>query len=197
MITFLDLESTGKWDYKAPSDAPHQPRIVQLAFLATEDDGKEIASVSTIIKPDGWKIDPGAQAVHGISDEKAMEVGIGIHFPLDLFICYMSASKAIVAHNIAFDFPLTRQEAIRIYGKEASEEMDGKKQICTMLAAMPICKIPAKFPKRGDPYKWPKLEEACRIILGREPSGAHDALADMRDCKDLYFAMLKTGAIKP
>jgi len=32
-ILFYDTETTGLPDFKAPSDAPHQPRIIQLAVI--------------------------------------------------------------------------------------------------------------------------------------------------------------------
>ena len=40
-----------------------------------------------------------------------------------------------------------------------------------------------------DKFKTPKLEEAIRILLGREHVGAHRAMADAVATKDLYFAM--------
>ncbi len=53
MYLFFDTETTGiPKNYKAPaSDLKNWPRLVQLAWLATDDTGIEIRSAERIVKP--------------------------------------------------------------------------------------------------------------------------------------------------
>ena len=39
-------------------------------------------------------------------------------------------------------------------------------------------------------YKRPSLTETYRHFFGRDFDGAHDAMADVRACRDVYFALL-------
>jgi hypothetical protein len=58
-----------------------------------------------------------------------------------------------------------------------------------------ICKLPSKYP--GE-YKWPRLIEAYRHAFGKDFTGAHDALADVRACKEIYFWLkVQTPVIPP
>lgn len=48
MLVFFDVETTGIPDFKAPSDAPHQPHMVQLGALLVEPDTRiERAAVNS------------------------------------------------------------------------------------------------------------------------------------------------------
>ena len=69
MKCFFDSETNGKADFKAPPEAPHQPRLVQLAAILTTDDCEEVSTINLLVRPDGWTIGPEAEAVHGISTE--------------------------------------------------------------------------------------------------------------------------------
>ena len=60
-----------------------------------------------------------------------------------------------------------------------------------MEATTDICKIP---PPRGSGYKWPKLEEAYRILV--DPvgfEGAHDAMVDVEACRKVFYALKNGG----
>jgi DNA polymerase III epsilon subunit-like protein len=54
-----------------------------------------------------------------------------------------------------------------------------------MKATTSICKLPGKY---GD-YKWPKLQESHLHFFGKEFEGAHDAMADVRACAAVYWAL--------
>ena len=76
-ILFYDTETTGLPDFKAPSEAPHQPHIVQLAALLVDPDSRQtIASMDVIVRPAGWTIPGEVAAVHGITTERAEAVGV-------------------------------------------------------------------------------------------------------------------------
>jgi len=64
-----------------------------------------------------------------------------------------------------------------------STDIHQRKSFCTMKEMTPICKIPGRY----DEFKWPRLTEAYRHAFGGEFGNAHDALADVRACKEIYF----------
>ena len=62
-----------------------------------------------------------------------------------------------------------------------------KVDFCTMLNTVEIVKIPGR---KG--YKWPKLDEAYRILVDPDGfEGAHDALADVKACRKVFYNLKK------
>jgi DNA polymerase-3 subunit epsilon len=181
VIFFFDTETTGKADFRAPAGAKHQPHIVQIAgLLIDECDWSERGSFSYVIKPDGYDIPSEASNIHGITTEMAAKYGVSVHVALSAFDEFKRLSALRVAHNIAFDDLVVSaafQRATQCVGT-----LVGYDSFCTMLAMTPICKFPGNY---GD-YKWPKLQEAYRHAFGTEFQGAHDALADVRACSEVY-----------
>jgi len=73
----------------------------------------------------------------------------------------------------------------------------GRRWVCTMKAATPVCKLPPKVPREDNSYKWPSLDEACEIILKQPPrEGHHTAFEDLDRCRWLYLALKASGAIE-
>jgi DNA polymerase III subunit epsilon len=190
MKLFFDTETTGKADFRAPPDAPHQPRLVQLGALLTDDDGNEVSSVNLIIKPDGFEIPDGAASVHGITTQTAIERGIAIEAVLPVFAQLVSRADIVIAHNIEFDtFVMTGEFLRRDYDETP---FDGAAFFCTMRAMTPICKLPNM--NGYSDFKWPKLQEAHKHCFGVEFESAHDAMADVRACARVYFWLQKQQA---
>lgn len=175
---FFDTETTGKADFRAPATAPQQPRLVQLAALLTDEAGDEVASVNLIIKPAGFEIPLAATEVHGISTEAALLSGVGVHHALALFVALAERADALVAHNIQFDDLVMASEAARF-----DYLMPDRRHFCTMNAMTPICRLPGRY----NGFKWPSLMEAYRHCFRHEFVDAHDALADVRACKAVFF----------
>jgi DNA polymerase III epsilon subunit-like protein len=65
---------------------------------------------------------------------------------------------------------------------------------CLMRAAAPVCKIPSPYEGYEDFYKWPSLEEAYRILLGRESPGSHRALMDAARAGEIAIELHRLGA---
>lgn len=189
---FFDTETTGKADFTAGHQSPYQPRIVQFAALLCDDQGAELGMFSTIIKPDGWRIPAEAAAIHGITTEKAEECGVPILCALSMFSMFAAVADTVVAHNIDFDALVCRSEYFRAGKSARFDERPNK--FCTMKPTTALCKIPhvKRWPGSG-PYKYPKLQEAYPILLGKQLEGAHDALADVRACAEIYFWLVKNG----
>lgn len=189
-IVVLDTETTGLPDWKSPSDAPHQPHLVQLAMVLIDDDGAERNSVSVIIKPDGWTIPPEVSAIHGITHELAMAVGIPEKVAVQLFVSMVYDTGAtVVCHNEPFDSRLMRIAMLR--AGISKEKIDAKayKTFCTMQAATPIVNLPPTAKMLAAGFNKPKsasLSECISFFFNETLEGAHDALVDVRACLRVY-----------
>lgn len=179
MILFFDTETTGKADFRSKPDAPHQPRLVQLGALLTDDGGEEMACIDLIITPEGFTIPESASSIHGITTDVARAYGVGLEVALPAFAQLCTKPHVIVAHNIDFDLLIMRGEYLRASCED--DPFDGAKLFCTMQAMTPICNIPGPYGP-----KWPKLIEAYRHCFGEDFSGAHSAMADVRACARVY-----------
>lgn len=190
MKLFFDTETTGKADFKAPPTAAHQPRIVQLGALLTDDEGKELQSINFIIKPNGFTIPKMASDIHGITDEIANAIGINIEDALGPFSRFWTLAHCVVAHNKGFDLLMLDVESFHM---RKEQWHDAKSDFCTMAAMTTVCKIPGPYG-----FKWPKLQEAHKHAFGTEFEGAHDAMADVRACAAVYFWLQnKVKAVTP
>ena len=175
-ILFFDTETTGKVDFNTAPDRPHQPRLVHFAAMLCDDE-QEIQSCNLIIKPNGWVIPESAIAIHGITTEHALAVGVDCSVARHIYTRWWNASELVVAHNSDFDTRVMDGEFLR-----ATPELPFRDVFCTMRAMTPVCKLPGTY----SDYKWPKLQEAYRHCFGIEFDGAHNALADVRACAKIY-----------
>lgn len=177
MILFFDTETTGKCDFRADPDAPHQPRLVELAALLCSDLGKEVASVSLIVKPDGFEIPEEASQLHGITTEIALARGVEENLALAIFDRFLDMADVAAAHNVDFD------RLVLSRGCHERRRKLANKGVCTMKPMTDYCRLPGHYG-----YKWPTLQEAYQRAFARDFDGAaHSALADVRACKDIYF----------
>lgn len=185
MILFFDTETSGLPDFNKRARDPEQPHIVQLAAIMTDDAGKVMESHNVIIKPDGWKIPKEVADIHGITEEIAA-IGIPEKRAALLLFDMVKKSSLMVAHNVQFDKFLARI-ALRRHDIFTDAEDAWWKLLptfCTMRQTTELCNLPGG---RGNQPKWPKLTEAYRHIFGQEIDGAHDALADVTACMEIYF----------
>jgi DNA polymerase III subunit epsilon len=187
MNLIFDTETTGKAQMRLPADHPSQPRIVQLGAILYDDTRRVVAEMNFLVKPDGWTIPQEATAIHGITTEMCEAYGLKITTVVKLFLALVRRSKLKVAHNRAFDDLLVQGELCRL-GEAAAQDLAdflSHEGHCTMEAATPVLKLPGRF---GD-FKWPNLQEAHQFFMGRGFEGAHDAMADVRACAAVFFAM--------
>jgi len=189
MYLFFDTETTGlPRNYKAPaSDLKNWPRVVQIAWLMTDANGKELRCAEHIIKPNGFTIPIEASKIHGITTEIAIRKGDELGPVLAALSRDIQDASQLVAHNISFDEKIVGAELIRT-GHPNYVEMKPRK--CTMLASTQHCAIPGKYG-----YKWPKLQELYLKLFGSNFEGAHTALADVKACSKCYFKLKQIGLI--
>lgn len=160
--------------------------IVQLAAILVENNTIQ-SSLNLLIKPDGWTIDPKAEAVHGISMETAERYGVPIEAALWLFDCLSEQADVVCAHNLSFDEPVITNEYRRL-----GRVWEIKERYCTMQASRDVVKIPPteKMIRAGfRQYKSPSLQEAHQHLLGCGFENSHSAMADVEACYRVFEAL--------
>lgn len=195
-ILFFDTETTGlppKGMYNAsPARTDIWPRLVQIAWIVTNEDGKILKRRSEIIYPDGFTIPQEATDIHGITTERAKRDGKPLREVLDEFAKDLANAKQVVCHNVEFDQHIVGAELYRM-NMDYDALMD-KPSLCTMLSSTNFCAIPN--PNGYDDYKWPKLSELYHKLFNKDFENAHDALADITATKDCFFELKRRGVIK-
>jgi DNA polymerase-3 subunit epsilon len=187
----FDTETTGMVKWKQPPEHPGQPDLVQLAMLLVERDDWTVKNhVSFIVQlAPGVRIEPEAEATHGISAADCETYGVAPVVAVSLFNQLCMQADVIVAHNISFDQSIMQTALHRLGNKP--DRMKGKSMVCTKEATTDILKLPGKYSS----YKWPTLAEAYRHYTGLEIEGAHDALADTQACLAVYRALVTDGVL--
>jgi DNA polymerase-3 subunit epsilon len=191
MYLFFDTETTGiPRSHDAPaSDVANWPRLVQIAWVLTDESGNEPRSQAFIIRPDGFEIPASAARVHGITTETARRLGIEVGHALTAFTEDLAAAEILVAHNVQFDERVVGAEFHRAGRKQSP--MAGKSLCCTMRSSTSFCRIPGG--PRG--YKWPTLEQLHHALFGAALESAHNAVADVHACAKCFFELKRKGVI--
>lgn len=176
MILFFDTETSGLPLRRnaSYSDTSNWPRLVQLAWIQYDINGRLLDKSTYIIRPSGFIIPKDAAAIHGISHERAMREGVPLERVLLEFRDAIRHSHLLVAHNYQFDFPVLNAEFIR---SRLSHEMEKKQSFCTMMSTKNLLRIP--HPNIRNDYKWPKLEELHRYLFNTGFADAHNAATDV------------------
>lgn len=189
MKLFFDTETTGvPSNYRAPAtDTRNWPRMVQLAWLLTDDKGAELTEGEFIIKPRGFTIPADAARIHGITTERALAEGVELARAVEAILADMSRAAVLVAHNVRFDEKILGAELIRL---GLPNQVESKPRLCTMLASTDYCALPGPYG-----YKWPKLDELHRKLFSRPLEGAHRALVDVKACARCYFELVRLGVL--
>lgn len=183
MYLFFDTETTGlPRNWKAPvTDLNNWPRMIQIAWILTDDKGNEIESTEFIVKPEGFTIPVEASNIHGISTEKAISDGEELNKILIRFSGLADKADFIIAHNISFDEKIVGAEFLR---KGVNTDFEIKPKLCTMKSSTNYCKLSGPYG-----YKWPTLSELHIKLFGKDFVGAHDALADIMATERCFWKM--------
>lgn len=189
MYLFFDTETTGlpkNWK-AAIDDFDNWPRLVQLAYVLYDENGIIISSGDYTIKPKGFTIPEGAAKVHGISTEKANQIGEDLKTVLQKFQNVIDQAQFLVAHNMNYDEKIMGAEFLR---NNLPNGMDSKPKICTMQGSKDFCAIEGQFG-----YKLPSLAELYFKLFNSEFEGAHNALADITATAKCFWELKKLGKI--
>ena len=190
MYLVFDTETTGlPRNYRAPlDDFSNWPRLVQLAWDLYDEDGDLWESHTYIIKPVDFIIPPEASKIHRITQERAEQEGLDLHFVLEKFLVDVRQASYLVAHNIDFDDKIIGSELLR---EKLDNPLLNTKKICTMKSSSNYLKISNG---RGS-YKWPNLMELYTYLFKTEFGDAHDAHFDVQACAKCFFELKKRGVI--
>lgn len=192
LILFMDTETTGLPDFKAPSESEHQPHLVQVAALLTTNTGKVVSSIDLTVAADGWEIPAETSEIHGITTERSREVGVPESVAVQTFLALWRRASKRVAHNEQFDARIMRIALLRHTTQEIADEFKAGAAECTARLATPILNLPPsdKMKAKGMNFpKTPNLAEAYRHFTGNDIVDAHTALADVRACAAVYWAI--------
>jgi DNA polymerase III subunit epsilon len=192
LAVVYDTETTGLPLFKEPSEDPRQPHIVQLAACLVDlDTRRTISMLDVICKPDGWLIPDEVTAIHGITTEHAADVGVPESLAVEMLL-EMVGDRLRIAHNEQFDARIVRIACMRHFEASQADEWKGGKAACTALLATPIMKLPPTDRMRAagfNKHKTANLREAVQHFTGKPLENAHSALADVRGCMDVWFAI--------
>ena len=186
---FVDTETTG-FPKNGAAVQEGQARVCQIAMLLTDSEGAPLAEFCSLITPQGWTIGEGAKAAHGFSDDHCKTYGLPSQNVMMIYCLMAEKAEQIIAHNSDFD---ERMIAIEWGYNQASDgqiprTFPERPWLCTMKPNTNVVKAPHK--NGGAGYKWPTLNETLRHFCGRELGEyAHDAMYDVKACRDIFFAM--------
>lgn len=173
---FFDTETTG---FKS---ATYTPRIVQLAAMLQDTETRRVLQeYNTMIITDGFEIPDYVAKIHGITNELADQYGIGHELIDQLFGSMLIKADLVVAHNIAFDLQMVECNL-----PVSASVLRDKEKYCTMIKSKEVVRLAGTH---AGGFKLPKLSEAYRHFYGADFDNAHDAMADVRACRDVYFAI--------
>lgn len=187
----FDFETTGMIDRNLPPEAPEQPDIVQMAMVLCEGVGEGDFAVrrglSFIVRPPFKTIHPKARAVHKIGPEEIDRFEVPLGLALDQFADMVGRADVLVAFNLPFDAMVARTAWHRSGRGDLRELLVGKRALCAMRAATPLCKIPNPRGRHREDWKWPSLSEATEFFFGERLVKAHDALADVTATARIFY----------
>ena len=188
-ILVFDTETAGLPKHYKPAeeDLDNYPSVLQLGAQLIQVDldnplqYEVLYKVNSLVQPyrngKEVQIHPKAEAVHGISFQKANSLGDSIQTVGLLFQGLCNSTDFIVCHNYTFDRNVMVSELLRLgitpkYGR-------GTKVFCTMKFSTNLLKLKGR--NEGQ-YKFPTLQELFKHLTGQEMSDhykAHDAEGDV------------------
>lgn len=116
MYIFFDTETESlPKDYKGKmSDVENWPRITPSAWAKYDANRNLVSYACHLIKPDGWSIPKERFFIdNNMSTERCEAEGLPISGVLTDFINAMTDCEYMIAHNLAFDYPIVGAEMIR------------------------------------------------------------------------------------
>ncbi len=191
MYLIFDTETTGLPHNKsAPvEDLDNWPRLVQLAWQLHDAQGKLISTGNHIIKPEGFTIPFNAEKVHGISTDRALEVGEDLTEVMDKFTADVQKAKVLIGHNIEFDNKILGAEYLRV---EKENILADFPNIDTSTDTKEFCQLPGG---PGGGLKSPRLLELYEKLFGEQFEDAHDAAYDVDATAKAFFETLRRKII--
>jgi DNA polymerase-3 subunit epsilon len=173
---FFDTETTG---FKTST---FTPEIVQIgALLQDMESGKVVGELNLICQAAN-PIPPVVSEIHGITDDLSARFGVKQAVADGMFATLASKADVVVAHNIEFDLGI-----IDGAWQTSRAILKSKPQFCTMRSCSPIKDMPRKHAGKT---QYCKLADAYRYFYEQDFDNAHDAMADVRACRDVFLSLI-------
>lgn len=202
MITAWDTETSDLPLWHDPSEDPRQPHIVRFAAIRFDDDGQVLEEIDMVSIQDGWTSAPKALDAHGITPEKALEMGgVPERLLVERFHALTKEQSVFVGHNENFDWRIMRIGFLRHLGLDKSEcdrIASQTTRLCTMRIATPIVGIAptmAMLKAGRKTSKAASLTECMKHFFDDPHVDAHDCMADVRGCARVYWHLREQGKI--
>lgn len=192
-IVVFDTETTGLPD-RDPSSKGRMPnprnasayaraRVVQVAWVTLNADGRITGKHSRIIRPDGFIVGEDSTKIHGISHGFAEAVGVGFESVAEELACALEQAELAVGHNVAFDFNVLLAEAFRY----------DCQRLIAALYACPRFDTMWEGKREFGLGKIPKLVELHSLLFGKEYTQIHDALDDTLLARKCFQRLVANG----
>jgi DNA polymerase-3 subunit epsilon len=199
LIMAYDFETTGLPLFSEPSEDPRQPHFVQVgaALVDTAEDYRIVSSIDLIVRPEGWEIPADIAAIHGITTERAEQVGVSESLALDALLSLWYRADYRMGHNEQFDARIARIAILRFLTGAVADNWKAGAAICTAQLATPIVKAPPTDKMKAvgrHHYKTANLAESVLHFTGLPLENAHSAMADVLGCIAVYRAINEHSA---
>ncbi|MBE1208162.1 3'-5' exonuclease [Aminobacter carboxidus] len=188
----IDTETNGLFRFKdaagvpVPADDPSQPRLAHLGIILVDEQLREERAIDLYVRPDGWKMEPDAFAVNGLTDEFLAENGADVLDVLDQYVRVIDAGYVIVAFNAQFDCKQMRGELRRAGLDDRFEQTPN---ICVMRASTAL-----KIKKASGKGGFPSLSDVC-AHFGIDHKAVHTAGGDARAALEIFRRLHAAGAL--
>lgn len=203
-LLFIDVESSGLIREDLPLNDSAQPWPMQVSAMLCNETGAIANFFSHVVKAEGRTAKENAVKVHGISAWATTQIGVPEPRVLGILSDMLKTVPMTAMRVISFsdfDRKLISSAFARFgesQGRPGSYARLWEHRVGTEFLnvqhpwAQQVCKLPSQI--EGGDYKWPSLDEAAEIILGRPPrEGFHDAFTDMLLLRDIYFELQRRG----
>lgn len=187
MFLIFDTETTGLPAWNDPSDAPHQPHVVDIACSLFDRTGMEIERYDALIDP-GVEIPEEVSRIHGITTEMVQAKGVEPGEAFGNFCAMVAKAEGISAYNASFDLRMVRILGARVTGTKWDCPV---RKFDIAGAATIRCKLPptekmirAGF---GNKFKKPNLAEAYESMFGETFENSHRARPDCDAAARIFF----------
>lgn len=177
----FDTETNGKRPKGNNMFSENEPALVQLAAVLYEG-YRPVAHMSCFVNPIAGDLSPAEIPKEkffidsGITQEVVDSCAVPLNVAIAFFNNLLRRCDRLVAHNMAFDYPVIVASYIRANGR--LNEIKSVEKYCTMKTLEPVLQLPGKYG-----FKFPSLDESYRAIVDKTGfEGAHDAMVDVEAC---------------
>lgn len=172
-----------------PADAEGGPRLAELAMVFLDDDLHTERETALYVRPDNWKMDPGATEKNGLTDEFLNEHGQDIAIVLEEYRkAIEDEGRVVIAFGAQFDCKIMRGELRRA---GMGDMFDITLNTCLMRSCQGL-----GIKKANGKGGWPSLSDVC-AHFGIDQEKAHTGLGDARAGAAILPKLIELGVLQP